>query len=123
MRVIQDLAAYEQDERRLIGGLRGRVLEIGAGTGANLDLLAPSVDWVALEPDRRSRRQLARTSDRGTVLNATAERIPFANASVDAVLSTLVLCSVRDQERGTRRNRAGAASGWTVRVLRARGRP
>ncbi|MGO1973558.1 MAG: class I SAM-dependent methyltransferase [Propionibacteriaceae bacterium] len=88
---------------RAIGRLRGRVLEIGAGRGANFADLTPGVEWVGLEPSRRFRDQLTeRARHRGhhePPLAAAAEEIPLPDASVDAVLATTVLCSVRDPTR------------------------
>lgn len=90
-----DLATYESLKRQLVGSLRGRVLEIGVGRGANFGLLPAGVDWVGIEPDRRMRQRLG--DER--VLSGTAEELPLPDESVDAVLSTVVLCSVRDQDR------------------------
>lgn len=105
------MAAYERDKARLLGELRGRVLEIGAGGGANFSRLPHGVDWVGLEPSRRARRRLARSGH--TVLDAPAEAVPLPDDSVDAVVSTIVLCSVADQDR---------ALAEVVRVLRPGGR-
>lgn len=85
-----------------IGRLRGTVLEIGAGRGRNFDLLAPGVTWIGAEPDPGFRARLATTArqyghDRPP-LAARAESVPLPDASVDAVLATVVLCSVRDQD-------------------------
>jgi ubiquinone/menaquinone biosynthesis C-methylase UbiE len=85
---------------RLLGGLHGRVLEVGAGTGLNLDHYPPEVRLVLTEPDPHMRRRLAErlaASGRDVeVIEATAEDLPFQDASFDAVVCTLVLCSVRD---------------------------
>lgn len=90
-------------EASLIGGLAGTVLEIGAGDGANFGMLAESVDWIGLEPNPRDtealRANAARWGRRREPLVAPCEQIPLPDASVDAVLSTLVLCSVDDQQR------------------------
>lgn len=84
----------------LIGGLRGTVLEIGAGSGANFDKLPAATEWTGLEPNARARRRLARSAAAAgrepRVLAGPAERIPLPDASADAVLCTLVLCSVTD---------------------------
>jgi SAM-dependent methyltransferase len=97
------LSVVRARKRELLGTLRGTVLEIGAGRGRNLPEFDRDIHWIGLEPDRRRHQRLARTAamygHSGTVLGAVAERIPLADASVAAVVSTVVLCSVDDQER------------------------
>ncbi|BCJ69762.1 class I SAM-dependent methyltransferase [Polymorphospora rubra] len=95
--------AYRAAKSAAIGGLRGTVLEIGAGRGSNFGLLHSSVTWIGCEPDRRRRVELARNAHRSghprEPLAAAAESVPLPDGSVDAVLATVVLCSVRDQAR------------------------
>jgi len=105
-------------KRRLLGELGGStVLEIGPGTGVNLAYLPPGARWVGIEPNAYLRRRLlAEAARRGVdaeVRAGTAERLPTADGSVDAVVSTLVLCSVPDQ---------AAALAEIRRVLRPGGR-
>lgn len=96
-----DRAAYAEAKVRAVGALRGRVLELGAGDGANFGLLHDGVEWLGLEPDRRRRGRLATRATRHGHLvppmDATAERLPLPDASVDGVLCTITLCSVADQ--------------------------
>ncbi|MET4637192.1 class I SAM-dependent methyltransferase [Mycetocola sp. 2940] len=90
--------------RRLLRAARGRVLEIGAGTGLNLDLYPDAIDDLILaEPAepmadrlRRRRSQLGRSAH---IVAAPAEALPFEDGSFDTVVSTLVLCTVTDPER------------------------
>jgi ubiquinone/menaquinone biosynthesis C-methylase UbiE len=94
--------AYDRAKRAAIAGLRGTVLEIGAGRGRNFELLRSGVTWIGSEPDRRLRAQLTGTARRlghPDPLAAPAESLPLPDQSVDAVLATVVLCSVRDQDR------------------------
>ncbi|WP_177232075.1 class I SAM-dependent methyltransferase [Agromyces sp. CF514] len=87
-------------ERAFIGRVRGRVLEIGAGDGENFGAFHPDVAWTGLEPDAGRRAELATRAREwrhpSTPLDATAEHIPLADSSVDAVVGTFVLCSVAD---------------------------
>ena len=87
----------------LLGGLSGRVLEIGAGTGLNLPHYSRTAvtELVLAEPDPAMRRRLdikaVAQGVRATIVDAPAEALPFEDATFDAVVSTLVLCSVTDQ--------------------------
>ncbi len=89
--------------RELVGGLRGHLLEIGVGQGANVGLLHPEVRWTGLEPHPSPRARLRRDAVGRTVLPAPAQAIPLPDGSVDAVLATVVLGSVRSPERAVAR--------------------
>ncbi len=85
----------------------GRVVEIGAGTGLNVEHYPDGVAELLLaEPDPAMRRQLARRVQRHSrvarIVDAPAERLPLPDASVDTVVSTLVLCTVDEPERALR---------------------
>jgi ubiquinone/menaquinone biosynthesis C-methylase UbiE len=88
--------------QELLADLEGHVVELGAGTGANLDHLGEGIDRLtALEPSpamaERLRRHAAHTSDHEVeVIEAPAEALPLATGSVDTVVGTLVLCTVTD---------------------------
>jgi SAM-dependent methyltransferase len=96
---LRDATAYHRRKRGLSGSLRGHVLEIGVGRGANFGLLHPDVRWTGLEPHRATRARLPRDAVGRSVLDAPTEAIPLEDGSVDAVLATVVLCSVRSPER------------------------
>ena len=91
--------------RQLLAPLSGAVLEIGAGTGINLHCYPPDLTSLVLgEPDAHMRRKLQKRVDRcgrtGVRISACgAEKLPFADESFDAAVSTLVLCSVQDIDR------------------------
>ena len=95
-----DRDLYGDLKRALLGGLTGCVVEIGPGAGVNLPYFGPGVRWVGVEPNvhfhDRLRRAAARHGVEAEVLGGVAEHLPVADASVDTVVSTLVLCSVDD---------------------------
>jgi len=99
-----EIAGMRSRRSALLGNARGRVVEIGAGTGLNLAHYPDEVDELVLtEPDASMRRKLTRRLQRNgrvaRIVGAPAERLPLADASVDTVVSTLVLCTVPDPER------------------------
>ena len=87
--------------RELVAQARGSVLEIGAGTGANLPFYGNAVErLVVAEPESPMAQRLARKLDgRGELVDAAAERLPFEDGTFDTVVATLVLCTVDDQAK------------------------
>ena len=87
--------------RRLVAGLSGRVVEIGAGAGAMFPHYPGDVaSVVAVEPDRNRRAAAERAAGRARVpirvVDGVAERLPLADGVADAAVASLVLCSVPD---------------------------
>jgi ubiquinone/menaquinone biosynthesis C-methylase UbiE len=81
----------------LLGGLTGDVLEIGAGNGATFRHYPDTARVLAIEPDPNMRRRAAPNLRANIRLEAGAgERLPAGAASVDAVVVSLVLCTVGD---------------------------
>jgi ubiquinone/menaquinone biosynthesis C-methylase UbiE len=102
-----ELVGMRERRRALLRGAVGRVVEIGAGTGLNAEHYREDVDELVLvEPDPAMRRRLGRRLERqgrsAQVVDAPAERLPLPDASVDTVVSTLVLCTVDDPVRALR---------------------
>ena len=94
-------AGLRDMRRETVGQARGRVLELGAGTGLNLDLYPESVqDLTLTEPDPHMTKQLRKKVDessrRAEVVEAPAENLPFDDDSFDTAVVTLVLCTVPD---------------------------
>ena len=90
--------------RRLLEGLRGTVVEIGAGHGLNFPLYPGEVsEVVAVEPEPTLRSQAETAAESATVpirvLAGVADELPLEDESADAVVASLVLCSVPDQQR------------------------
>src|SRR6478672_6292526 len=78
---------------------RGRTLELGSGTGLNVPHYPDDLDELILAepaaPMRSRLKKAVRRSNRpATILDATAERLPVDDGSVDTVVSTLLLCTV-----------------------------
>lgn len=91
-----------EHRRRLLAGLHGRVIEIGAGDGSAFALYPPAVTSVlALEPNNYLRHLAQERATAAavpvTVSPAAAEHIPAGTGNTDAVVTSLVLCSVADQ--------------------------
>ena len=111
-------AAMRRRRRELLRNAVGRVVEIGAGTGLNVGHYPDGIaDLVLVEPEpamrRRLERRLQRQARTARIVDAPAERLPLADASVDTVVSTLVLCTVDDPASALRE---------IARVLRPNGR-
>jgi len=110
----------------LLSGLEGRVLDVGAGTGANLVHFGRATHVVAAEPDPWMRMRLAAKVTAATVpvevSSDTAEALSYDDASFDAVVFTCVLCTVGDPARAlTEARRVLRPSGRLVLLEHVRG--
>lgn len=96
-----------EHRRELLAGVAGRVVDLGAGDGANFAHFPAGVTEVlAVEPEpylrERARRNAARAPVPVRVIDALADRLPLDDGSVDAAVACLVLCSVPDQAAALR---------------------
>lgn len=111
----------------LLSAASGKVLEIGAGTGANLTHLpaGASTELVLVEPSGPMRTRLARRAgelrDRlpadTRVVAGAADSLPVADGTVDTLVSTLVLCSVPDVDAAIAELRRVVAPGGRLLLL------
>jgi SAM-dependent methyltransferase len=113
--------AIRRLRRANLDGLTGRVLEVGAGTGTNFEFYPASVDEVvAIEPERRladvARTAAARAAIPVTVTTETVEQFD-ADERFDAVVCSLVLCSVADPDGVLRQLFSALKPGGELRYL------
>ncbi|HET9677660.1 MAG TPA: class I SAM-dependent methyltransferase [Solirubrobacterales bacterium] len=95
-------AGLREMRHELLAQAQGRVLELGAGTGLNLEHYPEAIESLTLvEPDphmtKRLREKLAQSNRAAEVVEAPAEELPFPDDSFDTAAVTLVLCTVPDQ--------------------------
>ena len=109
-----------QHRREVLFGLQGRVLDLGAGDGANFAHFPASVtEVVAVEPEPYLRERAERAARQApvpvAVVDGLADRLPLEDASVDAAVAALVLCSVPDQGAALRELRRVIRPGGELR--------
>jgi ubiquinone/menaquinone biosynthesis C-methylase UbiE len=94
-------AGMREKRREVLSGAEGRTIDIGAGTGLNLELFPPGVSELVLaEPDphmlKRLEEKLSASGREASVIQSPAEKLPFPDDSFDTAVFTLVLCTVPD---------------------------
>lgn len=94
-------AGQAEHRREMLAGLRGRVLELGAGNGLNFEHYPSAVsEVVAVEPEAYLRERGTQAAGQAPVpvqvVDGLAGRLPFEDASFDAGVASLVLCTVPD---------------------------
>jgi ubiquinone/menaquinone biosynthesis C-methylase UbiE len=113
-------AEIADHRRRLLAGLEGRVLEVGAGNGLNFPHYPATVTEVlAVEPEPYLRRQALAAARRAPVpirvVDGTAEALPAPDGAVDAVVASLVLCTVTDLDQALAETRRVLRPGGSLR--------
>jgi ubiquinone/menaquinone biosynthesis C-methylase UbiE len=111
-------AGLQEMRRATLAAASGRTIDLGAGTGANLDLYPDAVtELVLAEPDPHMLSKLRPKAEEAgiaaDIVEAPAERLPFEDSSFDTAVFTLVLCTVPDP---------AAALAEAARVLKPSGR-
>jgi len=113
-----DKRGGEDLRRRVLTGLKGTVVEVGAGDGANFTLYPDEVERiVAVEPEPFLReRASGRADERVELRDAVSSALPVADGEADAVVFALVLCTV-DQEAALAEARRVLRPGGELRFL------
>jgi SAM-dependent methyltransferase len=93
-RVLEPMAARDENRPRLLAGLEGRVLELGCGTGVNFPRYPDTVsEVVAVEPEPYLRRRALQAADAASVsvrvVAGQADALPLDDESVDAAVGEL----------------------------------
>jgi ubiquinone/menaquinone biosynthesis C-methylase UbiE len=106
LRMAKGRTASREDEyrRRLLEGLSGSVIEVGAGNGLNFPHYPAAVERVlAVEPEPLLRKEATKNAAQAPVavevVDGVSGRLPADDESFDAAVASLVLCSVPDQAR------------------------
>lgn len=103
--------------RWLAEGARGRVLDVGTGTGRDLPLYPEGTRVVGLEPWLHLLATARRRAPRIPLVVGDAQALPFTSGSFDTVTSGLVFCSVAEPSRGLAEVRRVLAAGGQLRML------
>lgn len=95
----------------------GLVLEIGAGDGVNLAYYHSDAQVIATEPDAESIELISDYEDNVTLAQVSAEELPFPDATFDAVVGTLVFCTIPDAPRALREVKRVLKPGGSLRLV------
>ena len=120
--VLEERRGGADHRRRLLAGLRGRVLELGAGSGVSFAYYPAAVtELVAVEPEAHLRAMAQEAAAEAPVpvrvVQGVADDLPAEDASMDAGVVTAVLCSVPDPAAALRELARGILAGGELRFF------
>lgn len=101
----------------LTSGARGRILDLGTGTGRNLPRFPGATPPVAIDPCAESLARARRRHPAALLVQARAEALPFRDGVFDTVVSGLVFCSVDDADAALAEVRRVLAPAGALRML------
>jgi ubiquinone/menaquinone biosynthesis C-methylase UbiE len=118
----EDAAGNFDNRKELLAGLSGRVVEVGSGIGSNFAHYPDTVtEVIAVEPEpylrAKSEEEAVKAPVPVHVVDAVAEALPVDDASIDAGIVSLVLCSVPDQDAALRELYRKIKPGGELRFL------
>ncbi|GAC1326883.1 MAG: hypothetical protein NVSMB25_26400 [Thermoleophilaceae bacterium] len=112
-----DWLGLERARSRLVAGLEGRVLELGAGTGLLFEHYGLEARPVGVDVDLEGLRRARARSGATPLVCADAQALPFPDDTFDAVVESLVLCSVPDVRQTLAEARRVLRTGGELRLL------
>ncbi len=101
----------------LVFGVRGRVLELGCGTGRNLPRYRSGTALFGVDPHPQNLERARRRAHGVPLVQARAEALPFRDGAFDTVVASLVLCSVDDTPRALAELRRVLAPDGSLRAM------
>jgi len=94
---------FKEIRKKLIGKAKGKVLEIGSGTGINFPFYDQADQVIAVEPEplmlKQSLHRVKLAKIPIEVIEAGGEQLPFADHEFDTVVVTLVLCTIPNPKK------------------------
>ena len=113
--LLGELRGLRRLRREVVAQARGRVLELGAGTGLNMEYYSGVERLVLSEPEpgmaKRLERRFRHSGLSAEVISAPAEQLPFDDGSFDTVVATMVFCTVSDPHAALEETRRVLAPG------------
>jgi len=117
MMAVAEVSGFREWRRALVTGASGRVLDVGCGTGRNFPFYPRDLDVVGADVRFELLLAARRRAPARPLVLASAESLPFPDATFDTVVSGLVFCSVPDPASGLAEVRRVLRPGGLLRML------
>ncbi|WP_438318117.1 class I SAM-dependent methyltransferase [Sporosarcina sp. FA9] len=109
---------FNKIRTELVGEAKGRVLEIGSGTGVNFPYYKNAIHVDAIEPNplmsKKALKRMQKSKVPIELYSASAEELPFADSTFDTVVSTLVFCTILDPFKALKEIRRVSKTGAEI---------